>query len=434
MFVLLLASSLVYTIDGGSGSDYCGRSEIPPYSPPPQSSMVEEGQVHVFFRHGARTDFQRTPSCFKNKAQTRYSCSLFSEFQFGSAKGTLVKRYKSGCQVGQLLDYAETQMNRLAAYIGSAYPRTEWKYLRSTDTVRTLGSLELLLSALFASLESEEKKFFNVHVEDADIDPLLMANNECELANMLEGQFPSSQAFLATTNQSEYFNACANLWKDEIGTDFSIENSPDCLLAPDCAGSDAQYPPNIKPPSKELTACVANVHSTVMATKYGALASPDWQANGIKMCQLRIAPFLIDFFHLVHNRTSSLWSTHDDTIACLLASVGLWDGVWPKYAGFVAFETFSDHTRIRVLRDGSEIGWIQSIDLIVPEWMRDPLSYATACQPQVQDEDSSNARWETLIRTSLKATTLIGIGAFLFNLYPVSSCLYCTHHLVTGDF
>ena len=394
-----------------AADDYCGKSDIPKTT---GSWNAEIQNVHVFFRHGARTDFHRT-TCFPNKSQTRFSCSLTSEFSLVtspsiSSHSRLSKSYKDGCQVGQLLDYAKIQMNRLAEYLKSTYAAiftnaTNKLYLRSTDTVRTLGSLDMLLGDLFASQSDP----FVVHTQDTDSDALIMGNQECELANQLDAEFLSSKPFLAATTDSEYFKTCARMWKAEIGTDFNLNDSPDCLFAPECAGVPL---PNNLVPSKELSACVSNIHSTVLQIKYGA-ADSEWKQNGIQFCQLKIAPFLSDFYTLSQNASSAssgLWATHDDTIACILAAMGAWDGVWPKYAGFVAFETHKSGA-VRVIRDGIEIAWKNSIDLIVPPWMRNPNAYMNACS--VSQESKGDNNISSIISFTLKSFSLLAIAVIL---------------------
>jgi len=387
-------------------TDYCGKADIPQYVPPSPSSnehTSEVRSVQVFFRHGSRTDFHRT-TCFPEKAQTHYSCSLSSSLSVQSDT-RLVKKYKQGCQVGQLLDYASVQMTRLAEYLSKTYPR-HFKnisdlFLRSTDTVRTLGSLDLLVAALFP-----DSRNVAIETEESDADALLMANRDCDLANKLDNDFFTSAAFHYATDKSEYFKSCARMWKTEIGTDFSLSDSPDCLFAADCAG--VPYPNNLAV-SKELKACVANLHSTVLQVKYGAIDSSDWTENGIRYCQLKTAPIFKDLFATLNSSSSGgLWATHDDTIACLLSGLRIWhDGVWPKYAGFVVFE-FLKNNNVRVLRDGIEIALFQSLQDAVPVWMRDPQAYSDACALPRQEQ--SDWWWW---KYSLRALGLVSLGALL---------------------
>ena len=63
---------------------------------------------------------------------------------------------------------------------------------------------------------------------------------------------------------------------------------------------------------------------------------------------------MTDLTARIRKGESGLWATHDDVLACILGNMQLWDGQWPGYATFVAFETFGDGS-IRVLRDGVEL-------------------------------------------------------------------------------
>ncbi len=356
----------------GFNEDYCGIKEIPAYVPPSDGRAVDK--VHVFFRHGMRTDFQQH-SCFPNKAQPAYTCSLRTEIgvrsdDSGSSSSLLTKKYKTGCQIGQLLDYAEVQMARLASHLSSAYPSLMGGplFLRSTDTPRTLGSLDLLVSKLPRNSENNQ-----VHTEEFSTDPLDLEYPSCPRLNNLNALFPQSIAFRQLTVDNDYYQACSTMWVNEVGTPFNIVEAGDCLIAPQCA--EVPLPNNLTP-SPELYACVKNVYNSLRQLKYLT-----WD-EGRDFCPLATTPLWGELMQVIDRQTSvSLWATHDDVLACLLSSLNLWDGVWPQYAAFVAFEELNDGS-IRVIRDGRGILENLKWSDILPGYVFNKTEFQEVCQQQ----------------------------------------------------
>ena len=361
----------------GFNEDYCGRKDLPEYPSPPEGKQVEK--VHAFFRHGMRTDFQ-AHSCFPDNAMPDYQCSLHSEVRL-QARGSslLVKQYKSGCEIGQLVDYAEIQMERISEFLKNSYPsllETNSMFLRSTDKVRTLGSLDLVVSNLWG------EKRAAVHTEEFDTDPLTLSDKKCQRVNELNSQFPESKAFKKITSENAYFRDCQSMWNEEVGTQFNIAEAGDCLIAPQCA----EVPlPNDLIPSKELYACVKNIYNELRQLKY-----MNWN-EGSDFCPLATRPVWAELMEVSSKHPVSLWATHDDTIACMLSSMGLWDGVWPQYAALLVLEEMSDGS-VRVIRDGKVVtqsndGWKD----LLPHYVFDKDMYETDCKvnPRTTEEGLS---------------------------------------------
>ena len=341
--------------------DYCGRSEIPVY----ESNGQVPTDVYIFFRHGARTDFQRT-MCFIDGEQTEYTCGIDSGFFTAKGVGpevSFTKKYMEGCQIGQLLDYALVQMGRLGEYLNHAYEFAEKTdvYLRSTDTERTLGSLDILVTKIGLT-----QGF--VHTTDFSRDSLDLNTPSCPRATYLNEIFAHSDSF-QNYIQGEEYTQCAQLWKSEIGTEFNLRESGDCLFASMCA--NAKLPRSLQP-SETLYQCVTNVFNHVRRLRYGNIANDPWTQQGIEYCQLAIVPFLREL------KTNSLVATHDDTLACMLSAWKLWDGVWPKYASFITIEKHGEF--FRIYRDGIKISDFGSLvdnhDFLNP----DNDAYTRACR------------------------------------------------------
>ena len=378
-------------------SEYtCGRDDIPSYVP--SSHGETPVKVHVFFRHGMRTDFQRH-SCFPNGAQPEYQCSLKTQVGFEngvSRPSLLVKDYKEGCEIGQLLDYSEVQMARLAGYLKQAYGTLvdsalesasaasggSSVYLRSTDKARTLGSLDLLLEALVGNT----RKTLPVHTQQFEEDPLSLNVQKCPKLDYLNGQFVQSSAVKQLTTDSAYYKQCESMWNKEIGTPFNLVDAGDCLFAPKCA--KVPLPNNIVP-SDELYACVWNLFNSLRHLKYGYLKL--WK-EGSDFSNIATTPIWQELLTVASDSHTkvSFWATHDDVLACMLSSAGLWDGAWPKYASFLLFEEYADG-HIRIISEGVEIAQRASWSELVPAYALDPEKFQTACvsTPQVTATQSS---------------------------------------------
>ena len=359
-------------------TDYCGIGDIPPYHPPAEDLLEKVGSlksVNVFFRHGTRGDYHKN-SCYRNKQQTSYKCSMDTRFEIlGSpdVHGGLVKKYKAGCQVGQLLDYASVQMDRLGRYLRETYPSLATDpdiYLRSTDIQRTLASLDLLLGVI----RPGDKKS-SVVTDEFEYDSLDLSYQDCRRANDINDSFRSSPGFLDLMNEDSY-KQCKATWFLEIGTEFNLAESGDCLFSPKCAG--VPLPGKIVP-SDSLFQCVFEIYNKVRQLKYSFTADPDWRDKGREYCLLATGVFMREFHQVIRERNmSGLWATHDDTIACMLSMLDIWDGVWPKYASFVVFEYYSAG-QVRILRDGRILTWFDKLSDIVPDDIVNESKYNEDC-------------------------------------------------------
>jgi hypothetical protein len=403
--VLSLASE--YQIPESWDSEYtCGRDDIPSYVPCSESPV----RVHIFFRHGMRTDFQRH-SCFPNGAQPEYKCSLKTQVGFDnkmSRPSLLVKDYKEGCEIGQLVDYSEIQMTRLGGFLKQAYgtviesastTQDRSVYLRSTDKARTLGSLDLLLEAIMGN----SRKTLNVHTQQFEEDPLTLNVKKCPKLDYLNAQFASSDSVRQLTTDSAYYKQCATMWDREIGTPFSLVDAGDCLFAPKCA--KVPLPNNIVP-SEDLYACVWNLFNSLRHLKYGYLKL--WK-EGSDFSNMATTPIWKELLKVANDRhlKVSFWATHDDTLASMLSSVGLWDGTWPRYASLLLFEEYPDG-HIRVIRDGVEIAQRASWAELVPAYALEPEKFKTACQSTPKPELGRSSFGDLLLR-GLGVSALVNI-------------------------
>jgi hypothetical protein len=397
---------------------YCGRDPLPPFQPPDDGSSLIS--VNTFFRHAMRADYRRS-SCFPNHKQTIYEPSIESEFalQFGThlngssaVSNRLVKKYRSGFQVGQMLDYGKNQMMDLAQYLLSAYPQLISPssigslYLRSTDVQRTLGSMSILLDAIAGDASSAQ---FAVGTDDFDYDPLNLNCQSCQRASDIYDQFQSSDSLTKFLNSKAYTD-CASRWKSEIGTPFDTQSN-DCLMAPYCAR--VPLPGNLVP-SSELLQCVEDVSLRLRHLRYGFDPVDPWSDNGREFCNLATAPFMRDLYSNVKQNVSGLWATHDDTLTCMLTNLDMWDGQWPRYASFLSFEVY-ENGRVRLVRDGVELGWKESVEEMLSGEQRDEKVYEATCARSAGAEASVG--WGgTLLSYSLRALgamSLVGLVIYI---------------------
>ena len=393
MLVWFISIQFVFATATDSPIDehgYCGRVRIPSY--PPASMNSNLVTVNTFFRHAIRADYRRT-TCFPDGAQTQFKSAWTSSFDIrgdqgdGSCNGQLMKEYARGFQVGELLDYAETQMSRLARYLQQAYPRVytaenlQNLFLRSTDVERTLGSMKLLLRNIAGGSRIPS---FTLHTDDFEYDPLNLNCQECRNALEIANSFTSSEEYQEIIHGDE-FTECANRWTNEIGTSFDITQSFDCLMAPACA--NVALPGDISA-SEELLQCVSDLTLKIRRLRYG---SP----RGTRFCQLATFPFIHQLVENIHDGISGLWAAHDDTLVCVLSAAGLWNGKWPRYASFLTVETYSDG-KMRVIWDGFEVAVLDDISSLTMPGISNPKDYKEACNVVYSADRSPTDATESL--------------------------------------
>jgi hypothetical protein len=171
---------------------------------------------------------------------------------------------------------------------------------------------------------------------------------------------------------SEEFAQCQDQWKSHFGTKLDLKYADDCLISAYC--NNATLPTNEAVPP-ELLDCVISTSFELRALKLGGIAESQYHPFGLEVCQIGAYKVFKQLNNAVYQGFfSGLFSIHDETYVCLLTSLGLWDGVWPKYASFIAWEFYDDNL-VRVIRDGIEIGRV-SAPITVPmirhddEWLK----------------------------------------------------------------
>ena len=361
-----------------------GPSEYTPRILFPPGSDVTLTSTQIVIRHGARGEHQKT-TCFNDGQQTKYTCGHSTAFELVSKPGLvakspgLVKVYHgdaAACSQGQLLDLGIEQVSRLGQWLKASYGSShlnpsnlERIRLYSTDTQRTFATLDILTSELFPN---QQTPFLVETVEFLD-DIFALKLPTCPAFVHLRSTFESSPSYIQKTD-SRKFRKCAALWKRTFHTDLDLKYADDCLLSSYCANVPLPGNPAVPP---ALFQCVMDISFALRGIKLGGDPLNTYYLNGQRICQLNTFRVFQSFAESVKKGdVAGLYSLHDETFVCLLTSLGIWDGVWPKYAEAMAFEYYSDGS-VRIVRDGKAIALLPNLDL---DLVRDEAQWTNLCK------------------------------------------------------
>lgn len=370
--------------------DYCARSPPAPFKPREGSDKTLRS-VQVLFRHGSRGDHQKG-SCFQNNAQTRYACRTRSVFGLSTGSDDMLKfrtitsprsikvydGFPNACSQGQLLDEGIVQVSKLAKLLKGAYPlifnpqNLRNTYLYSTDTQRTFATMHVLLSHIFP--RSGIRFPFEVNTREFADDFFALNIPDCKRFVELRSSFHLTSIFKQLVSTAE-FKACEDMWEETFGTPLKIKYADDCLLSSYCSKSPLPSGELVDP---QLLSCVTKTTFELRAIKLGGVANTSFTEEGQQICQLGSYHVLEAVKNSVFNKrnVAGLYSIHDETYVCLLISLGIWDGIWPRYASFIVLEFHSDGT-VRVLRDGNEIAELS--DVLVLRHFKNKTDVAKFC-------------------------------------------------------
>jgi hypothetical protein len=284
----------------------------------------------------------------------------------------------TGCGLGQLLDRGIEQVKGLASYLKKAYRNnfitTDKTYLYSTDTQRTFATLDVLVSNIFPRLESFKRPVLSVNTHEFIDDFFALNIPSCKRFVHLRTTFKESPDYERITSRKEFMQ-CQQNWKKAFDTELDLKFADDCMISAYC--NNATLPHNQSIP-EEILECVISSSFELRAIKLGGVANSNYYQQGQEICQIGAYKVFTELNRAVNDGfLSGLYSIHDETYVCLLTSLGMWDGIWPKYASFIAFEYFSDDL-VRVVRDGVEIGRTRA-PLTIPNINND-FEWRSACE------------------------------------------------------
>jgi len=280
------------------------------------------------------------------------------------------------CSIGQLLDQGVDQVRKLAHHLKEAYPDNfiapDNVYLYSTDTQRTFATMDILAANLFPlrkGYRSSSRHTLPVNTHEFTEDFFALNMPHCKRFTELRTTFPTSADYLRLTN-SEDFEKCKSAWRGAFGTDLDLKYADDCMISAHC--NKATLPNNLPVPDDILN-CVIKTSFELRAIKLGGVVGVSYYDEGQEVCRFGSYKVFSALNNAVeHGFKAGLYSIHDETFVCLLTVIAMWDGVWPKYASYVAFEFYNDDV-VRVVRDGIEVGlttWPLRIESILndQEW------------------------------------------------------------------
>lgn len=378
-FALILAAVRSYPTSADpfwlvNDHDYCANEGPGGYSPRRVRHGARLESVQVVFRHGARTEHQKS-ACFPGGKRPDYVCNERTGFQLvpSSASSTskrlaVTKSYtenRNECSLGQLLDLGLDQSARLGRYLKVIYPQLREEdldriTLYSTDTQRTMGTLSVLLAELFPSNNGS----LPIRTNEFEDDIFALNIPSCRVFDDLRRSYRISNLYQSAISSSKFKN-CASMWKSVYETDLDLRHSDDCLVSAYCGKAPL---PNGLTFDPEVFECVMNLSFQLRREKLGGVPESMYFNNGTQLCGIGAEKVFDQFITSVNKGdVGGLYAIHDETFVCLLTYLGLWDLVWPKYAEFLSFEFYSDN-KVRIVRNGRPISTIPKSHLMKKQY------------------------------------------------------------------
>lgn len=360
---------------------YCGRSPTPPVPPVPvdERAGLRLASAAAVIRHGARTP-QAAFECWPgfDASATAWQCEqpeskvalggLDFDVVYGGARMVLGAR--THCAAGQLLDEGRAQLRALgaslrAAYVGNnatiapllpeAVPRfgETGVALRSSTAPRAMASGQELIVGLLtppsapgtaaAVARARADHPIRWEVAEHDMDWLWANPGACPrldtIAAEAEAAFAADREAVAADKAARHAVASA-VGEGDLA---SLRGNPalDCLMASTC-GASAQDAGSSLPKALRVDGPLHEQAWTALQASFARLmlhANASWS----KLAMARVLEELRAHTRgavdgLLGRPKLALWSGHDSTIMPLLSALGVYDGLWAKYAANLLVE------------------------------------------------------------------------------------------------
>ncbi|KAK7096333.1 lysophosphatidic acid phosphatase type 6-like [Littorina saxatilis] len=319
-------------------------------------------QVHVYFRHGARTplhvipgveeatytrDMLRIPSHFDFKHQAQFLPDMkprgdYSDFEEHYKKTTL----KGGAYAGNLTTYGQQQTYDLGQQLRQAYVHThrlmtnyhpEDVFVQSTNINRTIESLCCVMAGLFGRDNLNRCGVVKIPVSTTDDEVLFPNPHKCSVLRKVNHAAMVHFDNIPGVTEDRKLVEKALGYKGEKGLSFVFMR--DDLIARITAGY--RIPEKLQPymqmiddnATKLLYFAMCGQHDAErpIVTRLAAGPALNLMMQGMEKVERgEKAPKM------------SLYSTHDSTMIALLEATGLFDWQWPPFAADLRMELYQD--------------------------------------------------------------------------------------------
>ena len=283
----------------------------------------------VMFRHGHRSPMRSLPA--EGHLPADYWPQGFKQL---SVRGMQQEYY-----LGELLKRRYIT-DHYRGFLNETYSRDE-VYVRSTDSDRTLMSAQVLLAALFFPKEETFSSSFPwqpvpVHTVSKEDDSLLIAyGRDCPRYKELKGVDVNTQEYQQKEEENQQF---LEIVKDRTGMkEVSLSNIRiiyDTLYSEHASGCPLPEwaTLDIMERMKELSEFTQLLMFNSIEKK--RLIAGNW-----------IQKVLTDMIEKSKRKNGAklhLYSAHDASLACMMGSLGVYDGRLPAYASAFILELLSD--------------------------------------------------------------------------------------------
>ncbi|XP_013387986.1 lysophosphatidic acid phosphatase type 6 [Lingula anatina] len=339
----------------------------------PNHNDMKLKNVHILFRHGARTPIKLTP----NVPEATYDKSLTPECPYvknykityldgGPRPDTTIedtyrkKQLQGGAYPGQLSTLGFDQMVALGMTLRKRYIekhglveseyRPDQVFIRSSNIARTIDSLRCVMAGVFGEIKDK----VTIPVANLD-DEILFPNHHFCIAIRLVHRRGWKHADEIEGYRDTRFKIekILDYVEGEGKGPVKMNEVRDDLVARIAHG--LQVPEKLLPYLDEID------KMATLSAKQALCGTPQERDLGLKLAAGPILHMLEERIDNVLDGKSSqrlcLYSVHDSSLVPVLVALGIYDDKWPPYAADLCIEVYEDQQGthwIRVTYCGNE--------------------------------------------------------------------------------